>query len=205
MRGRLGVLKPGSLMQVGNIIRHFLQEVREAGLRLHEIDQPWLDQWLSAKRHLAPATLVYKILCVRRLALYTPSLSFRGIEIAPWGNRSATRIAGYRGGRENVTPRIPEAISAPALRWAMFYVHHGIDDLIARHRIAGINIAARRQRVSPKLSDQRLRAYLDALEASGSGVPATQDGRPAWPEICKASGLGVAVLKARSAMLEKAI
>ncbi|MCZ3241815.1 hypothetical protein NYZ49_20000, partial [Acinetobacter baumannii] len=73
------------------------------------------------------------------------------------------------------------AISAPALRWAMFYVHHGIDDLIARHRIAGINIAARRQRVSPKLSDQRLRAYLDALEASGSGVPATQDGRPAWP------------------------
>ena len=50
VRGRLGVLKPGSLMQVGNIIRHFLQEVREAGLRLHEIDQPWLDQWLSAKR-----------------------------------------------------------------------------------------------------------------------------------------------------------
>lgn len=41
VRGRLGVLKPGSLMQVGNIIRHFLQEVREAGLRLHEIDQPW--------------------------------------------------------------------------------------------------------------------------------------------------------------------
>ncbi len=205
VRGRLGVLKPGSLMQVGNIIRHFLQEVREAGLRLHEIDQPWLDQWLSAKRHLAPATLVYKILCVRRLALYTPYLSFRGIGIAPWGNRSATRIAGYRGGRENVTPRIPEAISAPALRWAMFYVDHGIDDLIARHRIAGVNIAARRQRVSPKLSDQRLRAYLDALEASGSGVPATQDGRPAWPEICKASGLGVAVLKARSAMLEKAI
>ncbi|NBB42425.1 hypothetical protein, partial [Sphingobium yanoikuyae] len=26
VRGRLGVLKPGSLMQVGNIIRHFLQE-----------------------------------------------------------------------------------------------------------------------------------------------------------------------------------
>ena len=115
VRGRLGVLKPGSLMQVGNIIRHFLQEVREAGLRLHEIDQPWLDQWLSAKRHLAPATLVYKILCVRRLALYTPSLSFRGIEIAPWGNRSATRIAGYRGGRENVTPRIPEAICSATI------------------------------------------------------------------------------------------
>ena len=205
VRGRLGVLKPGSLMQVGNITRYFLHEVRDAGLQLHEVDQPWLDRWLSAKRHLAPATLVYKILCVRRLAIYAPLLSFRGIEISPWGNRTATRIAGYRGGRENVTPRIPEAISAPALRWAMFYIDHGIDDLIARHRIASVSIAARRQRVSPKISDQRLRGYLVALEATGSGVPATEDGQPAWPEICKASGLGIAVLKARSTIIQEAI
>lgn len=200
-RGLLGPLRPGSLLQVGNITRHVLRDVRNAGLQLHEIDQHWLDHWLSGQRHLAPATLVYKILCVRRLALYAPLMSFRGMTLMPWGKRTATRIAGYRGGGENLTLRIPEAISAPALRWAMFYVDHGIDDLIARRRIAGIDIAAPRRRVSPKVSDRRLCNYLEALAASKCGVPVTADGQPAWPEICKASGLSTPVLKARSELI----
>ncbi|MFT6569821.1 MAG: hypothetical protein ACJAWY_001530 [Sphingomonas echinoides] len=205
VRCRLGTLKPGSLMHMSIIARQFLREVRETGLQLHEIDQPWLDHWLSKKRHLTPATLVYKIVGIRRLALYAPLMSFRGLEITPWGNRTATRVAGYRRGGENVTPRVPEAITAPALRWAMFYVDYGIDDIIARRDIAAVDMEARRQRVSPKVSDQRLRAYLDALDTAGSGVPVTPQAQPAWPEICKASGLGVAVLKARSTVIEEAM
>lgn len=204
-RSGLGTLKPGTLSHIGVIARHFLHEVRQAGRQLHEVDQAWLDHWLSKKRHLAPSTLVYRIIGIRRLALYAPLMSFRGIEITPWGNRAATRVAGYRRGAENVTPRVPEAISAPALRWAMFYVEHGIDDIIARRDIAAVDMAARRQRVSPKVSDERLLGYLDALETSGAGVPVTLKGEPAWPEICKASGLGVQVLKARSIVIEEAM
>jgi hypothetical protein len=203
-RGGLSVLKPGSLIVASNNTRHFLRDVRDAGLQLHDIDQSWLDHWLSGKRHLAPATLVLMILCVRRLALFAPLMSFRGMNIMPWGNRAATRVAGYRGNQENVTPRIPETISAPALRWAMFYIDHGIDDLIARRQIAAIPVETRRQRVSIKASDERLREYLERLAASGSGVPVSFNDQPAWPEISKASGLGTEVLKARVAIIQDA-
>lgn len=203
-RGGLSVLKPGSLIVASNNTRSFLRDVRDAGLQLHDIDQPWLDQWLSGKRHLAPATLVHLILCIRRLALFAPLMSFRGMNIIPWRNRAATRVAGYRGSQENLTPRIPEAISAPALRWAMFYVDHGIDDLVARRQIAAIDVGTQRQRVSIKASDDRLRDYLEGLAASGSKVPVSTDGQPSWPEMSKASGLGIGVLKARVALIQDA-
>ncbi len=167
-RRRIGRVMPGSLPYQMKLLRRFLQDVRDGGRTLSEIDQPWLDGWLAARRHLSPATLVHRIINIRRLALYAPWLSFRTLEIQPWGNRSCTRVAGYRPGRtENVTQRIPEAISAPALRWAMFYVDHGVDDLIARHRESG-PIDGPRQRVSPKISDRRLQVYLNRLKGSAA-------------------------------------
>lgn len=86
----------------------------------------------------------------------------------------------------------------------MFYVDHGIDDLIARHRESG-PIDVPHKRLRPKVSDRRLDAYLNRLKATGSRVPVDVHREPSWPEICRGSRLSRAVVLARRSKIEQAI
>ncbi|GLT02851.1 hypothetical protein GCM10007897_42760 [Sphingobium jiangsuense] len=204
--GNMKPLRPGSLRYTELLIRNVLRDVRTSGIALHDVDQPWLDGWLANLRHLSPTSLVHRIMCIRRLAHYAPMLSFRTIEVTPWGSRSAARVAGYRKGRdENVTRRIPEEISAPALRWAMFYVDHGVDDLITRHRVTSIPIDGPRKRTTIKESDRLLEGYLDRLGEAGGRVPVHENGEPEWAEISRGCGLRKSVLIARQDKIFRAM
>lgn len=201
-RWRLNAMHPASLQKNGYRLRALLERVREDGLSLHEVDQDWLDAWLDSVRHLDSTTQITRIGLWRRIALYAPLLSFEGIGFLPWGERSASRITGHRAQVENKTPRIPEQIYGPAMRWAFFYIDYALDDVLTSRRWLE---ASQRHRAPPWVSDERLGRYFAELKRDGKRVPTKADGEPAWFIIARESGLSIGVVRSRRARVEDAI
>ncbi|MGS1018119.1 hypothetical protein [Allosphingosinicella humi] len=201
-RWRLSALHPSNLHNTAYCLRALLRRMREDGISLHEVKQDWLDAWLDSARHLDSTTLIKWIGLWRRIALYTPLLSFEGVDFLPWGERSASRITGHRARTENKTPRIPEEIYGPAMRWAFFYMDHALDDVLTSRRWLE---ASRSHRAPPWVSDERLRRYVAELRRDGKRVPTKADGEPAWFIIARESGLSIAVVQARRSLIEDAI
>jgi hypothetical protein len=132
---------------------------------------------------------------IRRLFTYEPEMSFQSLQIAPWGMRSATKIAGYRLNTENKTNRVPEAIYAPTLRWAMFMVERGVDDLVRfRNNVksTGVNASSLPPGATVKSA---LDAYLSRLRQQHRKVPLVEGGGPSRSAIARETGISWSSLK----------
>lgn len=91
----------------------------------------------------------------------------------PWPGHSASRVAGYRDtGAENLTPRIPEAVIVPLIKWSLLYVDVAAPDIIA---CAAEWATLRPDTVRSKAgesSEERLVQWLNDRRHQGRGLPA---------------------------------
>ncbi|QPB24243.1 integrase [Rhizobium sp. 007] len=179
-------LPPASVRQVFNRARRFFEFVHAelGGVDLRRVDQPLLDRYarhLKADRERRPVVNSQLLEVVTDLHVYRDYLPSGGIRFPPWGGRPPARVAGYRFMRENLTPRIPEAIIAPLLAWSLRYVTDFAPDILTAreelqrleaHRVTLIrnDAALDRQQRRDRQRD-RLLSYFDGLRSAGRGVP----------------------------------
>lgn len=126
-----------------------------------------------------------KILRVpKKLWSYRQYLSYDGLPFEPWpGQKASDVVGGTRSREENSTPRIPEEVMGPTLRWAIRYVEDFSDEILDQVS------TLRTRRASPwgtthdlPLAD-RLQRWIDQRRAEGRGIPRLPDYSPALQRI----------------------
>ncbi|MFD1540188.1 hypothetical protein [Nonomuraea guangzhouensis] len=168
-------LKITSLSSTAFRIKSALRTLRQVGAnRLSEVTAEHLQDalmiWMAKSPNLAQ-TYVNEL---KHLAAHGPFLSQDRLLILPWPGRSATAVAGIRRSRENVTDRIPEEVSSPLIKAAVFYVQHaGKDLLAARHEVQALHVArAGFPRRGHGRTEALIRSFIAERRASGRGIPA---------------------------------
>ena len=153
--GHRGRLPPASIRQLFNRARRFLEFVatKMGTCNLASVDQALLDAYrnhLTADPQRRSVQVAHLLEVVVDLHHYREHIPSGGLELLPWKARSAFLVAGARQtSGENKTPRLPEEVIAPLLKWSL-------------RRSESIR---RRQRLD------RLTAYLDQRRCQGRGVP----------------------------------
>ena len=156
-------------------ILHFIK--RHAGVfAMDAVDQVLLDAYLAYARSSGTRTpqQISRILEVAiDLHRHQDVLTLGGYACRPWRGRNAPRIAGCppKSG-ENRTPRIPEPVIDVLLRWALKYVDHFADDILAagaeRDRLE-------RKRQTTKAATRTVAgqfdSYIRARRRAGRGIP----------------------------------
>jgi hypothetical protein len=180
-------LPPASLRQLFNRIRRFLEFVTrsQGACDLATVDQGLLDAYrnhLVADPQPRAVQVAHLLEVVVDLHHYRDHMPSGGLDLLPWKGRSAFLVAGAtQTSGENRTPRLPEAVISPLLKWSLKYIIAFAADILAaraeledlhRRQLALIeedrrlSQARRRQR-----RRERLIAYLDGRRAQGRGVP----------------------------------
>lgn len=112
---------------------------------------------------------------VKHLFAHGPFLTADRLLVNPWPGRSAHTAAGVVRDAENTTERIPEEITAPLVKGAVFYVTTAGPDILAAQRehteLSAAHQAPRSFRGNSSARD-RIEAYVAELRAVGRGVPA---------------------------------
>ncbi|WP_054313310.1 hypothetical protein [Mesorhizobium sp. 1M-11] len=186
MPGHRKILPPGSVRQTFNRARRFFEFVRDelGAVDLRRVGQPLLDRYvrhLKTDRARRPVIVGHLLEVPADLYVYRDHLPYIGLGFQPWAGSAPARVAGYRHVRENLTPRIPEAIISPLLAWSIRYVTQFAADIFAAreemdlleaHCAAlieadrGLKPKHRRERQRKRLGD-----YFDRLRTEGRGVP----------------------------------
>ncbi|MDP8929677.1 MAG: hypothetical protein M3O70_14165, partial [Actinomycetota bacterium] len=155
--------------------------------RLSSLDHGRLDafvQSLSGGRARSAGTISIYLRLVERLHDYSPFLSHDCLPFHPWRHRPSGRVAGFTKQEENKTPRIPQEVLGPFLRWALFYVDVASGDILGGRD----ELAALRARQASLLFSQdevrdRLASWIEALRRDGRGIPARRrSGQSDGPE-----------------------
>ena len=187
MPGHRGRLPPGSIRQLFNRTRRFLEFVaaRRGTCHLPNVDQATLDAYrnhLTADPQRRSIQVAHLLGVVVDLHHYRGHMPSGGLELLPWKGRSAHIVAGSKQtSGENKTPRLPEQVIAPLLKWSLKYITvFSADILAARAELETLEqnqkrLVAEDRRLSPAARRQRQRerliAYLDQLRAKDRGVP----------------------------------
>lgn len=184
--GHRKILSPGSVRQVFNRARRFFEFVRDelGEVDLRRVDQPLLDLYarhLKADRARRPVIVTQLLEVLFDLYAYRDNLPSGGLSFQPWAGRPPARVAGYRQVRENLTPRIPEAIISPLLAWSIRYVTEFSADIFAArdemdrleaHCAALIEQDSVLDRQDRRRQQRnRLEDYFGRLRREGRGVP----------------------------------
>lgn len=179
-------LPPASVRQIFNRARRFFEFVHaELGtVDLQRVDQHLLDRYarhLKADRKRRPVVTGHLLEVATDLYVYRDHLPSGGLLFQPWSGRSAARVAGYRHVRENLTPRIPEAIIIPLLAWSLRYVTDFAPDIFAAReelerleaRCAALlrSDAALDRKQRRDRQRNRLLGYFGRLRRADRGVP----------------------------------
>ena len=118
------------------------------------------------------------------------------IVVSPWNGTSPWKILGVKKPAENLTPRIPEDVLVPLLRWALLYVNVFSEDIIeALENYTNPELAAdyhRRPASDNIRSRELLEEYFANLKRRGAKVPRNHlaPERPNFRAIRAAIGLG---------------
>ena len=172
MSGTARPLKITSLYGEFREIRRILADLAAAGAAtLAEVTRDHLETVLAVwKRH--PATGAGLVGVVKHLAAHGAFLTDR-LAITPWPGRGADQVAGRIRSQENTTPRIPENVTAPLIKAAVFYVETAAGDVLAaRAELARLRTATQNIRHPPGTVTSQLEAFIDGRRASGRGIPA---------------------------------
>ncbi len=115
MPGHRKILPPGSVRQAFNRARRFFEFVRDelGAVDLRQVGQALLDRYvrhLKTDRARRPVIVGHLLEVPADLYVYRDHLPSIGLRFQPWAGSAPARVAGYRHVRENLTPRIPEAI-----------------------------------------------------------------------------------------------
>lgn len=153
-------------------IRSILADLARVGApKLGEVTREHLDAVLGLWRD-CPDTAAGLVGVIKHIAAHGAFLTDQ-LTVAPWPGRSANQVAGRLSTRENVTPRIPEHITAPLLNAALFYVEvASIDLLAARTEIAALETARAGRRLGPGGAREALETFVELRRSAGRGLPA---------------------------------
>ncbi|NRQ33909.1 hypothetical protein HII36_18915 [Nonomuraea sp. NN258] len=171
-----------------------LATLRQVGApRLSEVTKQHLQDALSIWKARSPVMAEAHVNELKHFAAHSPFLSQDRLLIAPWPGRAANAVAGnIRKEGENTTKRIPEEISGPLVKGALFYVQHaGQDILAARRELKLLETAhACGPRRSPGETKALISAFVDQRRAEGRGIPALAWGAACrWPKIPVINGV----------------
>ena len=180
-------LPPGSIRQLFNRTRRFLEfvAVNNGNCNLAHVDQALLDAY---RNHLTDDPQRRSVQVAHLLEIVVDLHHFRecmpsgGLELLPWNGRSAFLVAGaQQTSGENKTPRLPEQVISPLLKWSLKYITvFSVDVLAARAELEALQqrqteLVVEDRRISEPARRNRRRerliAYLDQLRANGRGVP----------------------------------
>jgi hypothetical protein len=129
---------------------------------------------LRSTAHRSPNTLAQLLSVPIDLNRHSRRVTLGGFACSPWSGRSAYRIVGYQehlGERGNRTPRIPEAVVTPLLRWAIRYVDVFSPDIIAARAELEALKRARGQDEPASSVRLRLTSYLNKRASCSRGIP----------------------------------
>ena len=179
-------LPPSGVRQIFNRAKRFLDFVlsQRGTCDLGSVDQPLLDAYRlhlqSAVRRQPPqvALLLETVLDLHHYRHHIPS---GGLAVLPWQGRTAFYVAGARQAGENKTPRIPEQIISPLVRWSLKYVTVFAPDILAaRAELFALQTRCqmllaqdehRENHQQRKLRIDRVAAFLEQRRRAGRGVP----------------------------------
>jgi hypothetical protein len=179
-------LPPSGVRQIFNRAKRFLDFLRSqrGTCDLRVVDQPLLDAYrvhLQSAAQRQPAQIALLLETVTDLHHYRDHMPSGGISVLPWKGRSAFYVAGAGQAGENKTPRIPEHIISPLVRWSLKYVSvFATDILAARVELSALQTQCqlwliedehRTSREQRKLRIDRLGAFLDQRRQAGRGLP----------------------------------
>ncbi len=180
-------LPPGSIRQLFNRVRRFLEFVADKNgtCELARVDQAMLDAYrahLTADPQRRPIQVAHLLEIIPDLHHFREHMPSGGLELLPWKGRSAYVVAGSKQtAGENKTPRLPEEVISPLLKWSLKYITVFSADILAAR--AELEALQKRQRqliaedwrlseaVRLRRRRDRLVAYLDQLRTSGRSVP----------------------------------
>ena len=154
--------------------------------RLSSLDHAQLDAFVERLRAgRSTGTVAVYLRLVERLHDYSPFLSHDALAFHPWRNRPSARVAGFtKAAGENRTPRIPQEVLGPLLRWALFYVDVASADIFAAlEELAALRAVQGSLLFSNEDARARLHEWSESLRREGRGVPARKTlGQFAGPE-----------------------
>ncbi len=150
------------------------------------IDQDLLDAYLTMLRSgppMASERISARLAPIILLHRFGPVLTLGGLRFAPWGGRTAGRVAGRsrRGTRENLTPRIPAPVIDALLLWSLKYVDHFSRDILAaRAEFEQLkqHHATRHRHTYSGSELQRMQAWIEVRRRAGRGIPVWSVERP---------------------------
>ncbi|MDP1807785.1 MAG: hypothetical protein Q8K72_21585, partial [Acidimicrobiales bacterium] len=163
--------------------------------RLSSLDHGQLDAFVQVLRIGRDSqTVALYLRLVERLHDYSPFLSHDSLLIHPWRHHPPGRVAGAVRRGENKTPRIPQEVLGPFLRWALFYVDVASSDIrAAREELAALRCRQASLLISDEDAHRRLSEWAEELRRQGRGVQARKTkGQFPGPE-CDANLSSVAV------------
>lgn len=163
-------------------------------------------RWLEAgaKRSSKHVASILKVL----YALYEARelLTGGGLQVAPWDGRSPWKVLGIAKDSENATPRIPEAVLQPLLRWAVNYVETFSNDIraVEHDRRVLRALAADGGDGQRKGRAKRLSSYIEGLRRNGRPLPGLADGRISVASVAASTGLTENAVRRRLPVLAQA-
>ncbi|MGW3199205.1 hypothetical protein ACWDBD_32490 [Streptomyces sp. NPDC001118] len=173
--GSVRVLKVSSLYTEFLLLAAVIKTMTEHGierfanLRQEDLD-PLRRSWATS---MGPEAVADRILVLQHLAAHGPHLPGDKLTSVPWPGRSPDQVAGVERGEENLTPRIPEEITAPYLRAAVFYVETASGDLLAaRNEVEHLRTLPPPPRSLRRQTEERIGAFVAERRRQGRGIPA---------------------------------
>jgi hypothetical protein len=167
-------IKVTGLIQEFLLFKAVLRALRAAGAqRLRDVTREHLDAALAGWQSVESAALYVAFL--RHLAAHGPFLTLDRLGAYPWPGRTAAAVAGRIGDRsENKTARIPEHISSPLIKAAVFYVQTASGDILAARREVGDLEQLRADRAPALPGELRplLEAFIARRRVDRRGIPA---------------------------------
>jgi flavin reductase (DIM6/NTAB) family NADH-FMN oxidoreductase RutF len=153
-------------------IRIILRDLTTVGApRLADVTREHLEAVLAQWRR-GPDTAAGLVGVVKHIAAHGQFLTDR-MSIAAWPGRGANLVAGRYPPPENTTPRIPEQVTAPLVKAAVFYLETAVGDLLtAQAEIAALEAAVAGVHLEPGRARDRVSAFIEARRKAGRGIPA---------------------------------
>lgn len=188
-------MRPTSAVGTYYNLKRFLHFLDVRHLTLTAVTQEDLDRFLRTvqKAAPAPASQARYVSVIQHLYRLQARLTGEGLQVRPWKGRNPSRVVKAVVTAENKTPRIPEAVIAPLLRMAVFYVETASRDILAVRREIADLVAA--EKAPPREATARLETWLAERVAAGRGLPALS------PRAALRHADGTASINARQCLL----
>jgi hypothetical protein len=145
---------------------------------LRDLTQQDLDRYarLLLAKDLPPKYVAERLSVTVWLYEARQLLTYDCITFIPWGRRPISTALGAKKDPENKTPRIPEAVMRPLLRWSLMYIDDFAPDIIAAYRRRSAiedDLRARpsRRSTGPADTEARIREFIDERRELGLGLP----------------------------------